>query len=482
MPRNWAAGSGLATIFRERIVQWDHCRVADADPFALTNRDVRGGEQLLSLPTFRTLNDQREGLESPMHAFDNRQHHGSLAAEPAPHSLSQVEFVCLMAVMMALTALSIDLMLPALPAIGDAMGITDPNDRQIVIIGYLLGFSIGQLGYGRLSDSFGRKPVLMVGLAIFVAGSLAASLSSSFWFLIVARMVQGFGAAAPRVIAIAVVRDLYVGRNMARIMSFAMMTFITIPVLAPALGQGLLEVGTWRWTFDALLVAGLGVALWAAIRLPETHAEPVDGAERLGLGAAIKMVFETPQTIGYAIGVGFLFGCLMSYISSAQQVFVDVYHLGADFPLVFGAIAAMMAVAALVNAGLVERLGMRRVSHSALTGFIVVAAALVVAVLTNIASLLLFSVLAGILFFLIGLILPNFNALAMEPQGDNAGMASSVIGFLSTGAGALFGGIVGHQFDGTVLPMTLGLLFLSLGSFVTVLYVEGLHGLFRKTH
>lgn len=417
-----------------------------------------------------------------MDTFDHRQLEAATVPDAPPHGLSQVEFIGLMAVMMALTALSIDMMLPALPAIGEAMGVSDPNDRQIVIISYLLGFSAGQLAYGRLSDRYGRKPVLMLGLAIFIVGSLAASLSSSFALLIGARMIQGVGAAAPRVIAVAVVRDLYVGRHMARIMSFAMMTFITIPVLAPALGQGLIEVGTWRWTFDALLIAGVAVAVWAGLRLPETHAETADRPQPLSLGASIKMVLETPQTIGYAVGVGFLFGCLMSYVSSAQQVFVDVFHLGADFPFVFGAIAAMMAVAALVNAGLVERLGMRRVSHSALTGFVIIALILAGAVLTDHVTLPLFAVLVGSMFFLLGLVLPNFNSLAMEPQGDNAGMASSVIGFLTTGAGALCGGIVGHQFNGTVLPLTLGLLALSAASFAAVVLVEGIHGLYRQTH
>jgi multidrug resistance protein len=260
-----------------------------------------------------------------------------------------VEFIALIALMMALTALSIDIMLPALPAIGAALGVADPNDRQTIIISYVLGFSVGQLAYGRLSDRYGRKPVLMLGLAVFVAGSLVASLSSSFVVLLAARTVQGLGAAAPRVIAIAIVRDLYTGRQMARIMSFAMMVFILIPVLAPSLGQGLLEVGTWRWTFDTLLLVGLIVAGWTALRLPETKEEGAGGAP-LSLGASLKLALQTPQTLGYAIGAGFIFGCLMSYVSSAQQVFVDVFHLGANFPIAFGAIASLMALAALTNA------------------------------------------------------------------------------------------------------------------------------------
>jgi len=402
------------------------------------------------------------------------------ADHPPQLRLSSVEFIALIALMMALTALSIDIMLPALPAIGEAMGVSDPNNRQIIIISYVLGFSVGQLAYGRLSDRYGRKPVLMFGLAVFVAGSLVASLAPSFMLLLGARTVQGLGAAAPRVIAIAIVRDLYSGRHMARIMSFAMTVFIIIPVLAPSIGQGLLEVGTWRWTFDLLFVVGLIVAAWSGLRLPETRNEGGASAP-LSLSASLKLALETPQTLGYAISAGFIFGCLMSYVSSAQQVFVDVFKLGADFPLAFGAIASLMALAAVTNAHLVERIGMRRVSHTALTGFLAVSLILAGAAAAGFATLPLFAVLMGALFFQFGLIAPNFNALAMEPQGHNAGMASSLIGFATTGAGAVFGGIVGHLFNGTVLPLALGFSCLSLLAFAAVLWVEGPKGLYRPT-
>jgi len=402
-------------------------------------------------------------------------------AVPAPRLLlSPVEFITLIALMMALTAMSIDLMLPALPAIGEAFGVGDPNDRQIVIISYVLGFSLGQLGYGRLSDKYGRKPVLMSGLALFVAGSLVASLSSTFHILLAARTLQGLGAAAPRVIAIAIVRDLYVGRRMARVMSFAMTVFIIIPVLAPTIGQGILEVGTWRWLFEGLLVIGLVTAAWTALRLPETHSEGADG-KPLGLGPALKIALETPQTIGYAFAAGLLFGCLMSYVSSAQQVFVDVFQLGDRFPLAFGAVASLMALASVTNANLVERLGMRLVSHTALTGFVVLSIVLAGAAAAGMATLPLFLAFMGALFFLFGLVAPNFNALAMEPQGHNAGLASSIIGFVTTGAGAVSGGLVGHLFDGSVLPLTLGFSCLSLAAFATVLWVEGTAGLYHSS-
>jgi DHA1 family bicyclomycin/chloramphenicol resistance-like MFS transporter len=399
------------------------------------------------------------------------------AAADTEQQMSTREFIGFVAAMMALTALAIDIMLPALPAIGDALGITNPNDRQVIIITYMLGFSIGQLGYGRLSDSYGRKPVLMAGLAVFIAGSLMASLSSDFTWLLVARTLQGIGAAAPRVIAVAIVRDRYAGRQMARVMSFALAVFIIIPVLAPAMGQGLLHVGTWRHVFDLLLVAGVIVALWAGLRLPETKRGCV--GEPLSLGASIKYAVETPQTIGYAISGGLLFGCVLGYVSSAQQIFVDIYRLGFGFPLAFGGIALTMAAASLTNAQLVERLGMRRLSHTALAGFIALSGMLVLASAFGYASLTFFVVMMMVLFFLFGLVASNFNALAMEPQGDNAGMASSVIGFVNTGLGALAAGIVGHMFDGTVVPLALGFLGLSVAAFAVVVWVEGARGVFR---
>ncbi len=396
----------------------------------------------------------------------------------AAHGLPQIEFIALIALLMALTGLSIDIMLPALPAIGDALGVADANDRQIVIISYVAGFSVGQLAYGWLSDRFGRKPVLLAGLCIFAAGSLVASLSESFPALLAARTVQGLGAASPRVIAVAIVRDLYVGRNMARVMSFAMMTFIIIPVLAPSIGQGLLALGSWRWLFDFLMLVSILVAIWAIFRLPETRSEE-DAAHPLSLGASLKLALETPQTVAYAIGGGFMFGCLMGYVSSAEQVFVDLYDLGSNFPAVFGAIASLMALAAVTNARLVGRLGMRRVSHTALTGFLIVSLVLAGTAALGGVPLPLFAVMMGALFFLFGLIAPNFNALAMEPQGHNAGMASSIIGFATTGVGAVCGGVIGRLFDGSIEPLTLGFACLSLAAFAAVLAVEGPRGLYQ---
>ncbi len=261
-------------------------------------------------------------------------------------------------------------------------------------------------------------------------------------------------------------------------MSFAIAVFIIIPVLAPSLGQGLLQVGNWRLVFDLLLVAAIIVTAWSRLRQPQTA--PSRMGKPLSLGEATRYALKTPQTIGYALAGGFVFGSVLSYVSSAQQVFVDVFGLGERFPLAFGATAVMIAVASVSNAMLVERLGMRRLSHTSLAAFVGVSALLVVLVMAGVAGFWLFMGLMMPLFLLFGFIAPNFNALAMEPQGDNAGMASSVVGFVSTGVGALAGGLVGHLFDGSVLPLALGYLVLGVLALAVVAWVEGPRGMFHS--
>ncbi len=395
-------------------------------------------------------------------------------------SISFIEFVCLTACLMAITALAIDIMLPALPQIAGSFGVTNENDRQLIVISYMAGFAAGQIVFGPLSDHYGRKPILMLGLAVFIIGTFGALWAPSFQMLLIARLIQGIGAASPRIIAVAVVRDLYSGRQMARVMSFAMMVFIAIPVLAPSIGQVLLHIGSWHWAFFALLGMALVVALWSGARLPETGRQAL-GVERAmtfrqGLAAALF----NPQTVGYGAAGGFMFGCLLAYVASAQQVFVDVFGMGDDFPVVFGAIALSVALASFANAKLVGHLGMRYVSHSALLGFIGISAALSLVAFAGMAGFTTFAVAVGMSFFLFGLIAPNFNAIAMEPQGHNAGMASSVVGALSTAIGAIAGGLVARAFDGSVFPVAAGFTICSMIAGSIVLGVEGKGGLFGR--
>lgn len=399
-----------------------------------------------------------------------------LSGEPAIPT-SFVEFVGLMALLMALTALSIDIMLPALPQIGEFFRLSDPNDRQLVVTSYMIGFAVGQLLFGPLSDRFGRKSMLMVGLGIFVVGSLAAVMVDDFEHLFFARTVQGFGAASSRVISVAVIRDLFSGWRMARVTSLVMIVFITVPMLAPGLGQGLLYIGDWTLIFEFLLVVGIACIIWSGLRLPETH-QTGQSRGSIKLGRALRWTFTSPDTVGYSVAIGFVFGCLMAYISSAQQIFVEVYGLGAAFPIAFGAVAGVQALAAFTNASLVQHYGMRRVSHAALLSFCAGSLALMAAAPFE-PPLLLFAALLAIVFFSFGLIMPNFNAIAMQPVGSVAGTASSFVGFYTTAAGALLGWLIGAYFDGTVQPLATGFACLSLAALATVLAVERRRGLFK---
>lgn len=396
----------------------------------------------------------------------------------SPNTLARAElpfaeFAALMAMMMSLTAFAVDIMLPALPQIGDALGLGAANDRQFVITFYLVGFATGQLFFGPLSDRFGRKAPLYVGLGIFAIGSALAAFAASAEMLFAARALQGVGAAAPRVIAIAIVRDRFAGRQMARVMSFIIMVFIVVPILAPTVGQGIMTLGSWRWLFLVLLIASLITLVWAWQRLSETRA-PEDSlplsASRIA--DAVRVIATTRQTAGYAIAFGFFFGVLMSYVGSAEQIFVDLYGLGTNFPIAFGAVASAMVFASFLNSRLVGRLGMRRVSHIALLAFIGACALMALSGYPEKPPLIVFCLFMGAAFFCFGLIGPNFNAMAMEPVGHIAGTASSFIGFYTTAAGATFGWLIGQSFDGTVRPLTIGFTLLAVASLVTVLITE----------
>jgi DHA1 family bicyclomycin/chloramphenicol resistance-like MFS transporter len=250
--------------------------------------------------------------------------------------------------------------------------------------------------------------------------------------------------------------------------------FIVVPILAPTAGQGIMAVASWRWLFLVLLAASLVTIAWAWLRLSETKAAgdslPLSVSRIAG---AVRLVATTRQTAGYAIGFGFMFGVLMSYVGSAEQIFVDVYGLGDNFPIVFGAVASAMIVASFVNARLVGRVGMRRVSHFALLAFIAVCGLMALFGYPEKPPLTVFCLFMAAAFFCFGLIGPNFNAMAMEPVGHIAGTASSFIGFYTTAAGATFGWLIGQSFDGTVRPLTIGFTLLALGALVSVLITEG---------
>ncbi|MCF3935817.1 multidrug effflux MFS transporter [Acuticoccus sp. M5D2P5] len=371
--------------------------------------------------------------------------------------LSMAEFVTMMAMMMALTALSVDIMLVALPSMASDFGLTDPNQQQFIVTVYLMSFAAGHLFAGPISDRFGRRPVILGGLVIYSIGAILAVVAESFTVLLVARVIQGLGAAGPRVVAVAVIRDNFSGRAMSQVMSFVMTVFIMVPIIAPALGSFITLVGSWHLIFVFLLAFAIVGFGWIYMRLRETNPELAEGETRAGVRVAIRTMVGSRQTVGYVLSLGFVFGCLMNYVATSQQLFADIYGIVDWFPLVFASGAGAMVVSSLVNARLVQRLGMRFLSHGALLLMVALAGLMsIVMAVMPIIPVFVFLPFIILCFFLVGLILPNFNAIAMEPLGRVAGTGAAFVGFVMTGAGAILGGTLGQLYDQTVHPMILG--------------------------
>jgi DHA1 family bicyclomycin/chloramphenicol resistance-like MFS transporter len=389
------------------------------------------------------------------------------------HGMGFHAFVGLMAALMATNALAIDSMLPALPQMAEALGIAGANERQWIITAYLLGFGASQIVYGTLSDRYGRRPVLLFGLVVYVIASISAAFAGSFEAMMAARVVQGVGAAATRVLVVSIVRDCYSGRDMARVMSLAMIVFLAVPILAPSIGQAILWVAPWRWIFGVLTAFGALVMLWVVLRLRETqHLEDRKAIEFASVAAAFRMTLTTRLAVGYMLAMAFVLGGLFGFINSAQQVFVDVFAAPEWFTTIFALIAMFMAVASLVNSRIVGRLGMRRVSHGALLGYIALTGTHALVALAGHEALWSFALFQGGAMFCFGLLAPNFGAMAMDPLGHVAGTASSVQGFITTVGGALLGFYIGQHFDGTVVPLTLGFSLCGLVALAVVLVAE----------
>ena len=341
----------------------------------------------------------------------------------------------------------------------------------------MAGFAVMKVVYGPLSDVWGRRPVLLCGMALYAAASLLAVLAGSFGFLIALRVVQGMGAAAARVITVSIVRDRFAGREMARVMSFVMMVFIMVPIFAPGIGSLFLVIGGWRLIFATMLALSLAVTVWIALRLPETLHPEYRFAFSFGrIGRALGQTVATRASLGYATAMGLMFGGLIGYLGSSQEIFqTTVYGLGPWFPVAFGSFALVMGLASFVNSRLVRRLGMRRLSHAGICGSVVTASLLLVVALLygGRPPLALFGVILAGNQFLFSLTVPNFNAIAMEPLGAIAGTGSSLIGFYTTLVGTVIGMLIGHEFDGTVTPMSVGFLACDLCCLAIVLWSEG---------
>ncbi|AUG53832.1 multidrug effflux MFS transporter [Thalassospira marina] len=407
---------------------------------------------------------------------------GTSVSRPIPPF---AEFVALMALTMGMVALSIDNLLPAFGPIARDYALSDPNEIQLLVFIFMIGFSLMQIVYGPLADVYGRKSTLMLGLVIYSIGTVLSFFADSFEHLLLARFIQGLGAAAPRVLTLTIIRDCFDGRDMARVMSLVMMVFIIVPVFAPASGGLILSFGSWHLIFGFMLLLVVVVALWYKLRMPETlHPEYRHKLSIRRIARDFGVTATTRQTVGYATAMGLCFGCLMSYIGSAEQIFdSSIYKLGDWFPVVFGLIAAAMSVASFVNARLVRKIGMHKLSHFGLCVFIAMGAINVVVALAynGVPPLWMFGLGLTVAHFAFMLTMPNFNSLAMEPLGAIAGTASSLIGFYTTLIGVVCGTIVGQNFNGTVIPLVTGYLALGVLCLVIVLATEK-GRLFHPTH
>ncbi|ETI65554.1 bicyclomycin resistance protein [Sphingobium sp. C100] len=383
------------------------------------------------------------------------------------------EFVLLCACLMAMNALSIDPMLPALPDISRDLAIPHPNDRQLIISVYFMGLGVGSLLFGVLSDRFGRKAVLGSAMALFVLSSIACATAQSFPMMLIGRASAGFFAGASRVITVGIIRDRFRGDAMARVMSLIFAVFMLIPVMAPSFGQAILWVAPWRWIFWVLVILASMILAWMLVRLPETLAP--ENRMRItprGLLQTVGVIMRTRSSIGYMLASGVVMGGLIGFILSVQQIFFDVFDAQAFFPVGFAVIAGCMGLGSLINSRLVQRFGARRMSQSALIAFTLIAAIHLAVILMGLETLVTFMALQAMTMLTVAFTASNFSAISMEPFHKGAGVASSFQAFLTTALSSALGSIVGRAFDGTTLPFTIGLLAFGALSFLIVVWAE----------
>jgi len=388
---------------------------------------------------------------------------------------SESEFIILIALIISLVALSIDAMLPALPLIAGDLGVVQINDSQYVISVFFAGMAMGQMFFGPLSDAVGRRPAIISGFALFGFGCLLSIFAVDFAQMLLGRLLQGIGAAGPRIVSVALVRDRFKGREMARVMSFVMTVFILVPVFAPAFGQLVLFLADWRFIYVMFLLLVVILVAWFWVRQPETLAsERRVRFSLVQLVLDIRAIARIRASLGYTLTMGFLFGGFIGYLSSSQQIFQVQYQLHEQFPIYFGILACAIGCASLFNASLVMRFGMRRLSSCAISGVCLLSFPfwLIAGLHAGHPPLYLLMAYLLPLFFCFGILFGNLNALAMEPLGHIAGLGSALIGSISTLMSVVFGVVVADAYDQTVIPLVAGFAVLGLAGMITMSWTE----------
>jgi len=384
------------------------------------------------------------------------------STHPTSSRISMQEFTLLVALMMSIVAMSIDALLPALGFISSDIPLAHTNQAQYIISALFLGMALGQLICGPLSDATGRKKILYAGIVLFLCGSVICFFAQDINTLLIGRFIQGLGVAGPYVSAISIVRDKYSGNEMARIMSLVMMIFIMVPALAPSIGQAVLLVSSWRYIFVLYVVYALIIGVWIFLRLEETLPKEyrIPFSTR-GFVDGFKEVISNYTTMCYTLCMGLFFGSFLGYLNSSQQIFQDLFQTGKLFTVYFGVLALVFGVASLVNSRFVQKWGMDYLCNHAVWGIILSSAVFLVVLIFIPANLWLFMIYASVLFFCFGLVFGNVNAMAMEPMGHVAGIASAIIGASSSIISMLIGTAIGQMYNGTLVPVTSG--FLTMG-------------------
>jgi MFS transporter, DHA1 family, multidrug resistance protein len=385
--------------------------------------------------------------------------------------IASLEFTILIALMMSIVAISIDAVLPALGIISRDLQLTNPNQAQLIVSCLFLGLALGQLICGPLSDALGRKKVLYVGISLYLLGSVLCYLAQDLNSILLGRFIQGLGVAGPYVSAISIVRDKFSGRQMARVMSLVMMIFIMVPALAPGLGQLILIFADWHFIFLFYVFYALLICVWIYFRLAET----LPREKRILLNGAsffrgFKEVLCNRISLSYTICMGLFFGSFIGYLNSSQQIFQQQFHTGDLFALYFGLLALVFGGSSLVNSRLVERLGMHYICQMGVRTIIVSSALFLCVHLFVVIQLWMFLIYGAVLFFAFGLIFGNLNAIAMEPMGHIAGIASATIGAVSSILSMSLGTFIGQLYNNTLIPVTSGFMLLGIVS-LAVMYL-----------